>query len=197
METPTPVRILPGNSLLGDLGVAPGVFGLRVSSRQFDGDLYQSLTAHATRIEHIPIIVANNRFEVTELVVAAQAQGLDPEFALTRIQIARAETIYQVRRCAQRLLASSEALPVVCVLGLLHPFYDEGLKWTEAQRMLEDTLAMLKGLAARQSSVIVTIEPEPLGKRKFLLSQFSQGVNRLIDYAPLPQLTPQFQERLF
>lgn len=171
-----PQRDLSPNFLFPPWQTA-GITAIYASHAQLDMPLVQTLATLAQEGHRIAVIVADNHFDAYEIARKV------PEISL---QVARAETPYQVRHLVGRLTKLCASFSVAIVIGLLEPFYDEQIKTTVARTVLTDTLRLLNELADTLR-VLVLLTPPPNATRPYLLAQFTRTVQ---NYIELPALTP-------
>jgi hypothetical protein len=130
----------------------------------------QSLAAHAARGERLGVLIGHNRFDVYVLSRLAVENGLDPRPILERIKLSRAFTCHQLhRRILTLRVPCTKRWSALYVLGLLDTFYDEDVKHHEAVRLLNESLAKLKEIAASGLPVLITVSaPKEPGRQHFL-----------------------------
>ncbi len=167
--------------------VTVGLVALGATHPQVDEPLLQALIALAGEGEHLAVIVADNHFAADALARAVDAE---------RLQVARGETPYQVRRLVQRLTAVPAAYSVVVIIGLLESFYDQQIQWQVARHLLADTLRLLQELA-RQLRVLVIVTPAPNATRPYLHAQLVQAADLYSELPALPPTAETLQKRLF
>ena len=130
----------------------------------------QSLAAHAARGERLGVLVGHNRLDVYGIARLVAEHGLDPAVILARIELSRAFTCHQLHR---RIITLTERdawrWSMLYVLGLLDTFYDEDVKYPEVSRLLVESLARLRQLAAAGLPVLVTASaPKEPGRERLL-----------------------------
>lgn len=179
-----------------DLIARAGVVAVSAPPAQIQPHLISLLLTLIRQGERVAIIVANNQFDVYAIARTARRQGLAPEAVLERIQVARAETVYQVRRCARRVPTGAQGTSVLVVFGLLDAFLDEAIRRQDAQKILDDTLTALRRLSEQDVRVLVTVTPAEGRARAFLRGQLVQSIDAYVQIAP-PALEQPRQQRLF
>lgn len=188
--------LIPLPPFFHQIETARGVIAINASQNDLRAPLTATLVALAAQGQRIAIVLANNDFDVYALVRLAKQEGLEPRPILRRIEITRTETVHQVKRCFQRLADSPAGFSVVLAIGLLEPFQDEDILWTDAQRLLNDTLAALKELSVRQVKVLVTLPQLKHSTRPYLMQQLARQVDSYIEFAPPLPLAEPAQLRL-
>ncbi|HEX9077365.1 MAG TPA: hypothetical protein VF932_16370 [Anaerolineae bacterium] len=138
------------------------VVALLGSSAQLSPLTLQSFLARTARGERVGVIAGDNRFDAYGLARLARAHRFDPARLLARVEMSRPFTCYQLHR---RVVTLERRKPrewsALYVLGLLDSFFDEDVPYGEAARLLSETLAHLKQIAARGLPVLVTFAPPP------------------------------------
>lgn len=185
----------PGALSLRELMARPGVVAVNAPPAQIQPYLTSLLITLTQEGERVAVVIADNEFDLYAVARAAKRRGLYPELVLAQIAVARAETVYQVRKCIQKLVAAPEQVSVLLVFGLLESFFDQAIPWQEAQRILAGTLVALQTLGTQNVRVLVTVTPAEDRERAFLGRQLSKGVDAYVHIAPLPLERPK-QERL-
>jgi hypothetical protein len=130
----------------------------------------QSLAARTQRGESIGVVLGDNRFELYGLVRLAQQHGDDPTTLLARVEVSRAFTCHHLHR---RVLSLDDTRlrrwRALYVLGLLDTFDDEAVSYSEAVRLLKETLAQLECIVAHGLPVLITIAlPRQRGRVGFV-----------------------------
>lgn len=194
--TVTNLSLDPGDTFsLRQALARPGVVAVNAPPAQIQPYLTSLLITLTQEGERVAVVIANNEFDLYAVARAAKRRGLYPELVLAQLTVARAETVYQVRRCIQKLVAAPQQVSVLLVFGLLEAFFDQAIPWQEAQRVLADTLVALKTLGTQNVRVLVTVTPADDRERAFLGRQLSGGVDAYVQIAPLPLERPK-QRRL-
>ncbi len=113
----------------------------------------------------------DNSFRSYQISRYARELGLNPRDALTKVQVARAFTCYQIADLINRLRqnATIDAAGIVC-LGLLWMFYDEDVSIADARRLLRTVVQDLKALS-QTLPILITVRPPPrktMGRIEFV-----------------------------
>jgi hypothetical protein len=152
------------------------------------------MVVRAQRGERLGALIGDNRFDLYTLVRLAKARGLDPELLLGRIELSRAFTCHHLHRRACTLdPALVRKWQALYVLGLLDTFYDESVKYHEAARLLGETLARLKQIAAMGLPIRVTLSPPRHRGRESLVRVVQRAVDAYWEFSPEPRYSQSSQ----
>jgi hypothetical protein len=152
---------LPGNLLLV---VAPGA----------GAPLMMDLVARLAARGPLRLLDGGNQTDVHAVSRALARGPLDMKAALSRIQLARAFTCYQVAT----LLHETPAQPVpTLVLDLLSTFYDESVPAAESLRLLQSCIVQLRRLN-RWAPVAVSARQAPSTGRPELLQTLQAAADQ-------------------
>lgn len=123
------------------------------------------------------VLDGGNQFNVYPVARALRRQTANLAAALSRIQMARAFTCYQVS--AMLAQAPTGSTPILA-LDLLSTFYDENVTLAESQRLLAGGLIQLQRLS-RSAPVVVSVSPPgPLSADRLpLLEQLKSAATQV------------------
>ena len=153
--------------------------------------LLQSLCVRAARGERLALVVGDNHFDAYRLARLARARGFDPAALLTRIELSRAFTCYQLyHRIAMFAADPKPQSNALYIIGLLETYYDEDVREPDARRLLRQSLAQLKIIAARGLPILVTLAlPHQPGREAFVeIVKHAAGAY----WQPIPAVLDQF-----
>ncbi len=130
----------------------------------------QSLAIQAARGRRLGVLIGHNRLDVYGLARLVRANGLAPEPILARIELSRAFTCHQLHRRILTLRAEqARRWAALYVLGLPDTFYDEDVAYPEATRLLTESLAHLRQLAAGGLPILITASaPREPGRERLM-----------------------------
>jgi hypothetical protein len=128
--------------------------------------LLSSLTILAARGHAIRIFDGGNRFDGYFIARLARRLSSDPHPILQRLRLSRAFTCFQLAELIENAPASTEPL---FVLDLLTTFYDESVPLRDVERLLINSIAHLKRLAAVGPVIVGAREPRLLVKERWTL----------------------------
>jgi hypothetical protein len=125
------------------------------------------LTALAADGRPARVFDGGNRFDGYFVARLARRLSPQPYAVLRRIRLSRAFTCFQLAE----LIEGAPAVPdePVFVLDLLATFYDESVPLRDGERLLGETLAHLKRLAAVGPVIVGAREPQALVKDRWTL----------------------------
>lgn len=166
------------------------LWGARAPTRS----LLAAITVLAARGQRVRIFDGGNSFDGYFVARLARRLSPDPAGVLSRLQLSRAFTCFQL---AQLVEASpSEAEPLF-ILDLLATFYDESVSLRDSERLLATTLTHLKRLASAGPVVVGAQEPRTLVKERWsLLDQLQASADGAWLLRSPPEPEPA-QPRLF
>jgi len=123
------------------------------------------------------VLDGGNQFNVYPVARALRRQTADLTAALSRIQMARAFTCYQVS--AMLAQAPTGSMPILA-LDLLSTFYDENVTPAESQRLLAGGLIQLQRLSRSAPVVVAVSPPGPLSMDRLpLLEQLKSAASQI------------------
>lgn len=136
--------------------------------------LLLALTALAAQGHTLRVFDGGNRFDgyfVARMarrftVSTAVHDPIDPHAILSRIQLSRAFTCFQMADLIENTPVSPEPL---FLLDLLNTFYDESVPLRDTKRLLSITIAHLKRLASAGPVIVGAREPRALVKDRWTL----------------------------
>ena len=144
------------------LPVPSQIVSLLGSSRELHPLLIRSFLARTARGATVGAIVGDNRFHAYKLARLARAHHLNPDVLLTRIQLSRPFTCYQLHRRVVTIDSKTvQSWAALYVLGLLDTFYDEDVPHREAARLLREIARRLRELAADGLPILITLSQPP------------------------------------
>lgn len=180
-------RTIPAAASLIALLPMRGMAVVCAPHAQTDESLLQTLITLLEQGELVAVIVADNRFD---------ADAIARHVGQAQLKVARGETPHQVRTLVRRLCSTRLAYSAVVLIGLLEPFYDEGVKWLVAQHLLGDTLRALSELA-QTMRVLVLVSPSLNVTRSYLKHQVVQAAAVYVELPALEPAASGLQGRLF
>ncbi len=132
-------------------------------------------------------IEGRHGFDAHALGKMARARGLDPKGVLSRVQLARPFSAFQIEALVTKKLPALAPSRPVILSDPLSLFYDEELPEKDARRTFAGFLDGLKALAVPVLGLVVERESP---RRKFLdeLLGISRGTARLTEDGPFPRL---------
>jgi hypothetical protein len=140
--------------------IPPNITALCGDIRLTHSLVLQSLFMRAARGERVALVVGNNRCDVYRLARLARAHRVDPAAVLSRVELSRPFTCYQLQHCLHTLANETHApWRAVYVMGLLDSFGDEDIRVRDAQRLLQSALADLKTMAGDGLPVLISMAP--------------------------------------
>lgn len=128
--------------------------------------LLAMLTVVAVRGREVRVFDGGNRFDGYFVARTARRLSSHPYAVLERIRLSRAFTCFQLAELIERSPASAAPL---FVLDFLSTFYDESVPLRDTERLLVQTLAHLKRLAAGGPVIVGAREPRNLVKDRWVL----------------------------
>jgi hypothetical protein len=156
--------------------------------------LLLAITALAARGRDVRVFDGGNRFDGYYVARLARQMSAAPQKILSRIHLSRAFTCFQLAELIENTPATLEPL---FALDLLATFYDESVPLRDAERLLVDTLAHLKRLAAVGPVVVGAREPQSLVKERWGLLDRLQAAADAAWLLQTPQAEASPQPRLF
>jgi hypothetical protein len=115
------------------------------------------------------IFDGGNRFDGYFVARLARRLTDRPHGVMSRIRLSRAFTCFQL---AELIESTSPDGSPLFVLDLLSTFYDESVPMRDVQRLLSETIARLKWLAASGPVIVGACEPQALVQERWgLLDQ--------------------------
>jgi len=147
-----------------------------------------TLAAHLSLSGPLRVLDGGNRFNAFLVARQLRSHGtIDLEQALSRIQVARAFTCYQMTVMLEQL--SLQPLPTL-IFDLLDTFYDESAPLAERQRLARRCAKRLKVLG-RKAPVVVSLRPLPPGETDPTgLQDLIQSAADLLWRQEIPQSPP-------
>lgn len=138
-------------------------------------------TAHGARVG---VLIGHNRFALHTLTRWARVNRCDAHALLTRIELSRAFTCYQLHR---RIITLDVQTPrpwrALYVLGLLDTLYDESVEYAEAARLLNEILVRLKMLCQVGLPVLITLTAPKTPGREGLITLVADHVDDYWEWA--------------
>ncbi len=145
--------------------------------------LLAALTMMAARGQQVRVFDGGNRFDGYFTARLARRLSPDPYAILERVRLSRAFTCFQLAQLIENAPAAgvpaveapagsgaiTQPAEVLFVLDLLSTFYDESVPLRDAERLLTDTIAHLKRLAAAGPVIVGAREPRVLVKERWSL----------------------------
>lgn len=123
----------------------------------------------AARGEAPRLFDGGNRFDGYFVARLARRLTDRPHSVMTRIRLSRAFTCFQLAELIESTTPDSSPL---FVLDMLSTFYDQSVPLTDVERLLSQTVAHLKWLAAAGPVIVGAREPQELVKDRWgLLDQ--------------------------
>ncbi len=163
--------------------------------------LLAALTVIAGGGRRVRVFDGGNRFDGYFVARLARRLSSDPASVLTRIQLSRAFTCFQMAELIENAPAGpadgDAEPPVLFVLDLLATFYDESVPLRDTERLLAGTVSHLKRLAEAGPVIVGAREPRTLVKDRWtLLDRLQAAADRTWMLRP-PEEEPSAQPRLF
>jgi hypothetical protein len=166
--------------------------------------LLAALTMMAARGQQVRVFDGGNRFDGYFIARLARRLSSDPHAVLERVRLSRAFTCFQLAQLIENAPAA-EAPPgsatqppeVLFVLDLLSTFYDESVPLRDSERLLVDTIAHLRRLAATGPVIVGAREPRVLVKERWSLLDQLQVAADAAWLLRSPENTEREQLRLF
>jgi hypothetical protein len=144
--------------------------------------------ARAAAEQHaVWVLDGGNSFDAYFVARRARGWGIAPEIVLSRIQLSRAFTCYQMSELITRRLRAaidpSASATIVC-LDLLETLYDDDVALADAIRLVRTVVAHLGDLAKRGNHILITAREPHAGLRERmvlldLLKASAQQVERV------------------
>ncbi len=147
-----------------------------------------TLAAHLALSGPLRVLDGGNRFNAFLVARQLRAHGApNLEQALSRIQVARAFTCYQMTV----MLEQTPLLPLpTLIFDLLDTFYDESAPLAERRRLAQRCAKRLKALG-RKAPVVVSLRPLPPGETDPTgLQDLIQDAADLLWHQDVPQPLP-------
>ncbi len=146
------------------------IMALCGDSKPIHALILQSLCIRAARGERLSLVIGDNHFDAYRLARLVRAHGFDPAALVPHIELSRPFTCYQLQHRIFSLDAQNQAAcDALYVIGLLETFYDEDVKEGEAVRLLAQTLARLKSIAAKGLPILLSMAlPKLPGRESFI-----------------------------
>jgi hypothetical protein len=120
----------------------------------------------AARGEAPRIFDGGNRFDGYFVARLARRLTDRPHSVMSRIRLSRAFTCFQL---AELIEGTSPDGSPLFVLDLLSTFYDESVSLRDVERLLSETIARLKWLAASGPVIVSACEPQSLVQERWRL----------------------------
>ena len=166
------------------------------------------LTFLAARGHRPRVFDGGNRFDGYFVARLARRLTPEPEAVLRRIRLSRAFTCFQLAELIENTAtlggvtpreaqSQQDAPSILMVLDLLSTFYDESVPLREVERLLADTIAHLRRLAARGPVIVGAREPRSLVKERWVLLDQLQVAADNAWMLRAPEDLPIQQPRLF
>jgi hypothetical protein len=138
----------------------------------------------AAEQRNVWVLDGGNSFDAYFVARLARSWSIAPEIVLSRIQLSRAFTCYQMSELITRrmdvAIKSFPSAAIVC-LDLLETFYDEDVALADAIHLVRTILAHLSKLAKRGNRILITTrEPHAgLRERMVLLDLLKASVHQV------------------
>ena len=156
--------------------------------------LLASLTVLAARGHPVRIFDGGNRFDGYFVARLARRLSTDPHTVLSRLQLSRAFTCFQLAELIENTEGSTDPL---FVLDLLTTFYDESVPLRDVERLLATVIAHLKRLASAGPVIVGAREPRLLVKERWTLLDRLQVASDVAWLLRSPEETAVVQPTLF
>lgn len=152
--------------------------------------LLAMLTVVAVRGGEVRVFDGGNRFDGYFVARTARRLSSHPYAVMERIRLSRAFTCFQLGELIERSPARTEPL---FVLDFLTTFYDESVPLRDTERLLVQTLAHLKRLAAEGPVIVGAREPRNLVKDRWVLLDRLQASTDIAWLSRPPAAEPRAQ----
>ena len=153
------------------------------------GTLMLELAARLSLNGRLRVLDGGNRFNIFPVARTIRRYTAELSGALTRIQLSRAFTCYQM--AAMLAETPADGLPTL-VVDFLSTFYDESVSLAESQRLLEGCMPHLKRLSWQAPLVVSVKPPTPLcAERQLLVELLQEQASQSWTLEPLPAPAPQ------
>lgn len=155
------------------------------------------LIAKLSLMQPVTVLDCGNRSNMYSVAKMIRPYTSDPVRVMCNIRLSRAFTCYQVLAMLQAVAASPPQEPLV-VLDLLATFLDEDVELKDAQRLLDQSLALLTKLSD-SAPVVISVRPIPLiaHQRAILLELLKNNVDVCWEEPLALQAAQQAQMSLF
>jgi hypothetical protein len=144
----------------------------------------QALATRAGQGESVGLVIGHNRLALYAITRWARACHLDSAVVLSRIELSRAFTCFQLHR---RILTLDDKTlsrwHALYVLGMLETFYDESVEYYRAAQLLKESLARLKQMAREGLPILITFSLPKQTGREGLVKLVASDVDEYWEYA--------------
>jgi hypothetical protein len=140
--------------------IQPKIGVLMGRAKELHSLVLDSIFTRISRGERVGLIVGDNLLDEYALAREVRRHGYDPSLLLAFIEFSRSFTCHQMNHAILNLdPIKIKEWGALYLQGLLETFFDEGIRYSEAERLLNESLIRLKQIAANGLPVIITVSP--------------------------------------